>query len=94
MNEAHTNFRYPESTHTAPVKRHNTDHSAKMAHASCHRAPQLDSAADRRLQDDRVRAGVERHGAEQLRGGQDDGERLQGALQHVRRRTQTVYVLL
>lgn len=68
-----------QKAHTRHL-RHNTDHSAKMAHASCHRAPQLDSAADRRLQDDRVRAGVERHGAEQLRGGQDDGERLQGAL--------------
>jgi len=45
-----------------------------------HRAPQLNSADRRRLQDDRVRAGVERPGAEQLRPGQDDGERLQGAL--------------
>ena len=50
-----------------------------------HCAPQLNSA-DRRLEDDRVRAGVERPGAEQLRPGQDDGERLQGAL-HVRRRS-------
>jgi len=44
-----------------------------------HRSPQLNSA-DRRLQDDRVRAGVERPGAEQLRRRRDDGERLQGAL--------------
>jgi hypothetical protein len=51
--------------------------------SAAHKGPWWD---DECLQDSRVRTNVEGADAEELRGGQDDGERLQGAL-HVHGRS-------